>query len=117
MDENTDFPGMAVNQVFKKNTTSDAEFSESQQVFGIKRTQYNGASFVFPMVTETQKTALEIFFNKTDIVVPYCMLVWEDDLDIQRPLYVVNTGLPEFKRVEMRSGLLWTFSLEIREVF
>jgi len=117
MDENTDFPGMSVNQVIARDTTSDAEFSESGQVFGIKRTQYNEVSFNFPSVTDTQRKAVDIFFDKTDIVTPYCMLVWEDDLDIQRPLYVVNKNLPEWKRVETISGLMWMFSLEIREVF
>lgn len=117
MDENTDFPGMSVNQVFMRETTSDAEFSKSMQVYGVKRTQYHGASFNFPYVTEAQKSTLDIFFNKTDIVNPYCMLVWESDLDVQRPLYVVNKNLPEWKRVETFSGLMWTFNLEIQEVF
>jgi hypothetical protein len=117
MDENVDFPGMSVNQVFKRMTTSDPEFTTSQQVFALKRIQYNGANFNFPFVTETQKTTLDTFFDKTDIVFPYCMLVWESSLDIQRPLYVVNTTLPEWKRIETISGLMWSTTLEIIEVF
>ena len=117
MDENTVFPGMSVNQVFTLETTSDPQFSESMQLFGIKRVQYYGVSFNFPIVTETQKEIVETFFNKTDVVTPYCMLPWESSLDIQRPLYVANKSLPEIKRVEERSSLNWTFNLEIIETF
>ena len=117
LDENYDFPGMSVNQIFKRETTSEPAFTTSQQIIGLKRTQYNGASFNFPLVTEAEKTTIDTFFNKSDIVIPFCMFVWEDSLSIQRPLYVVNTKLPEWKRVEMASEVLWTFSQEIVEVF
>ena len=117
MDENVDFPGMNVNQVFTRNTTSEVDFSPSGQAYGIQRTQYNTASFSYPNATETQKTNLDIFFNKTDIVTPYCMIVWENNLDVQRPLYVVNTSLPEWQRVEQTGGVVWRFNMAIREVF
>lgn len=117
LDEKTVFPGMSVNQVFKRESTSDPEFNMSNQIYGIKRTQYNGASFNFPIVSETQKTTLDSFFNQADLVLPYCMFVWENDTSVQIPLYVANAKLPEWKRVETMSGLNWTFNLEIREVF
>ena len=117
MDENIVFPGMSVNQTFTRQTTSEPEFSESNQVYGIKRVQYNVANFVSPVVTESEKTTIDSFFNQVDLVTPYCMLVWENSLDVQRPLYVVNLKLPEWKRIETQSGLLWTFNMEIREVF
>jgi hypothetical protein len=117
MDEATVFPGMSVNQVFMRNTTSETQFSTSGQAYGLKRLQYNMVSFNFPAVTETQKTTLDTFYDKTDIVTPYCMLVWESSLDVQRPLYVINTNLPEWTRIEGLGGVMWTYNQEIREVF
>jgi hypothetical protein len=117
MDEDTVFPGMSVNQVFKNNTTANQEFSVSGQVYGLKNLQYNVVSFSFPTVTNTEKIALEEFFNEVDIINPYCMMVWESSLDVQRPIYVVNNRLPEWRRIENQAGLGWAFNLEIREVF
>ncbi len=117
LDKSVTFPGMSVNQVFKKNTTSEAAFSTSGAAYGIERTRYNSASFTFPMVTQTEKESMEDFFYNSDLVNPYLLFVWENSLDIQRPLYVVNSSLPEFTRVETLEGILWSFQNEIREVF
>ena len=117
MDEGLVMPGMSVNQVFKIATNSKPTFSTSGQAYGLKRLQFNGASFNFPSVEDSEKKDIEKFYYKTDIITPYMMLVWENDLDIQKPLYVVNIKMPEFTRVEMQSGLAWTFDAEIREVY
>ena len=60
---------------------------------------------------------MDTFFDKVDIVTPYMMLVWEESLSKQKPMYVVNTSLPEWPRVEQTSGVMWTTSHEIRESF
>ena len=117
LDEATTFPGMSVNQVFKRNTTSKTAFSESGQAYGLKRLQYDSASFNYPAVTESDKEIVDTFFDVVDIVTPYMMLVWEESLDTQKPMYVVNTSLPEWPRVEQTSGVMWTTSHEIRESF
>ena len=117
MDEKTVFPGMAVNQVFKRNTTSETAFSVSGQAYGLKRLQYNEAAFTFPVVTETEKSTIDTFFDTVDTTTPFMLLVWEDSLDVQRPLYVVNTTLPEWKRSETIAGITWTFNHSIQEVF
>ena len=117
LDEETIFPGMAINQNFKRNTTSEAFFSESGQAYGLKRLQYDTASFNYPSVTETQRTTVDEFFYEVDTVVPYMMLPWENDLDIQEPLHVINLSLPEWPRNEQRAGLLWSTNHEIRRVY
>ena len=116
LDESVTFPGMSVNQVFKRNTTSEPAFSVSGQAYGLKRLQYNEAAFTFSSVTKAEKTLINKFFDKTDTVTPHCVLVWENSLDVQKPLYVVNTTLPEWKRVETNGGVLWAFNNSIREV-
>ena len=117
MDEALVMPGMSVNQVFKIDTNSVQTYSTSGQVYGLKRLQYNGVSFNFPSVEDSDKKDIEEFYYKTDIITPYMMMVWEKSLSIQKPLYVVNISMPEFTRVEMQSSLIWTFDSEIREVF
>lgn len=117
MDEELVMPGMSVNQIFTSNTNSKPITSTSGQTYGIKRLKFNGAAFNFPIVTETQKTAIDKFYYNVDIVEPYMCMVWEDSLDVQRPLYVVNTTLPEWGRVEVQGGLNWTYSNEIKETY
>ncbi len=117
LDEATTFPGMLVNQGFPRSTTSEASFSDSGQAYGLKRLQFNTNSFTFPDVEETEKEIIDTFYDKIDIVTPFMLIVWENDLDIQRPVYAISLTLPEWRRVETRSGLSWTFNATIREVF
>jgi len=117
LDESTDFPGMAVNQTFPRQSTSETTFSTSGQAYGLKRLQYNGVTASFPSITQDQRETYDTFFDKVDLVTPYMMLVWESSLDKQRPIYVINTNLPEWPRVEGAGGILWRANMEVREVF
>jgi len=115
-DESLDMPGMSVNQTFPIVSNSTVMFSTSGQAYGLKKLQINTASFNFPVITTAQKKEMEVFYYNTDLINPYMILVWENSLDVQRPLYAVTTKLPEFYRVEVSGGVAWTCSKEIREV-
>ena len=116
LDEAITFPGMAVNHVIKMNTTSEASFSDSGQAYGLKRVKYNSLAISYPAETNAQRKTVENFFYEVDVVTPYMMLLWESNLDTQRPLYMINTGLPEFQRAENATGVIWSSSHEVREV-
>jgi hypothetical protein len=118
LDEKYDFPGMSVNQIFTKGTTSQTSFSESGQAYGYKKLQFNGFAFSLPSLTDAQKVLISEFYRKVDITTPYMLIPWENSLDVQRPIYAINVSTPEFQRIEGASnGVMWRFNMEIREVY
>jgi len=93
-------------------TNSKVYENETGQIYTDKRTQMYGATVKFPIITETQRQSIKTMFTRVDITEPFFLLIWEDDLDVEPPLYARLTNEPAFKKLD---NLLWTLDFSFRE--
>jgi hypothetical protein len=106
-------PVMVTDQTIPRVSNSETDFSVMGQVYGDKRIRYKTAAINFPYVSDTQLTALDTIFEDFDITDPLILIFWEDDLDIEAPLYCILTKGHEPKLAGPNGG--WTLSLSFRE--
>jgi len=95
---NKSLPGIAPTAELPITSNSVVEQSLSGQVFSDKRTQLKGANVSFPVINETERQTLKTFFATVDKTEPFYLLVWENDLDIEPPLYCTLTSDLEIKK-------------------
>jgi hypothetical protein len=114
--EYLDMPGIDPASVIVKNSNSVAEKSVSGQLYADVRLKYKAASFTLPNVTEAQRTEINAFWDTVDIARPFTVLFWENDLDVEPPLYCALTSELEWNK-QAQNGLLWVLGLEIEESF
>ena len=115
-------PGMDISGIsIPKNSTSLAQESYAGQTYGDTRLKYRTASFNFSGVSTTDKVNLESFFYTVDIITPFILLVWENDLTIQSPIYCrltdANFAGQNWQKEDSNGGYLWTIPMDIKEVF
>lgn len=108
-------PGMETGQAIPINSTSVSSKSFSGQIYGDKRIFLKSAKITLPIIEQAEKVLIDAFFEYVDIVTPFVLLIWEDDLDVEAPIYCALTKPLEWSRVQ-GSGLLWSLSLEFEEV-
>jgi len=111
-----DMPGINPDGVLLKNSNSVAVKSIGGQLYSDVRLKYKAASFTFPGITEAQRTLINAFWDTVDISIPFIMLIWEDDLDVEPPLYCALTESLEWAKQAQR-GVLWTLTLSFEECF
>lgn len=114
--ESLDMPGMNLDQSIFRKSTATARKSNSGQLYGEKRLKYKTASISFSDVTNTKKEEINTFFDYVDLSEPFILIMWEDNLDIEPPIYVNLTKDIEYNRMTYQ-GLLWQFTLNIEECF
>lgn len=107
-------PGMNPGMITPIRSSAEAVKSPTGQLYGEKRIQLRGAEFVFTEMSDTEKKNFETFIEAVDLVTPFVLLVWEDDLDVQPPVYCALTEIPGSARSPVR-GLRWNMSLKVEE--
>lgn len=98
-------------------TTSVAFTSITGQVYGDEGVIVRVPGFQFPLVTETQRQALLTMWGAVHNITPFVLVVWEDSLTVEGPLYcrLDQDSLPfELAR---EAGVMWSTTLKFREVF
>ena len=105
--EALEMPGFNPDAIIIKNSNSVATKSISGQLYGDVRLKYKAASFTFPSVTDTERGEINTFFDAGDVVIPFIMLFWENDLDVEPPLYCALTKELEWQKQAQR-GTLWS---------
>ncbi|MGD8305206.1 MAG: hypothetical protein PVF17_01005 [Ignavibacteria bacterium] len=97
--------------------TSNAEVTKtpSGQAYGDRRVRLKGGGVTFPTITETQRQSMLDFFDYVDLTLPFLVLFWENDLDVEPPLYAQLTNSLEITK-NNQAGLTWTLTLEFEEV-
>lgn len=117
MGEKLVMPPMAKDQEIPKATTNKSTTNKTGQIFyniGYSRKE---AIVNFQSVSWEKKTEIENMFDNASNAKPVIMVLWEDRIDLQRPLYVnINNETAEFQRTENKINP-WGFSFEFREVF
>ena len=112
--EKLTMPGMDGAQVLPKKSNSVATKSISGQLYGDVRLKYKSAEVMFPLITETQRTAINKFFDTVDVVRPFILLIWENNLDVEPLIYCALTEELTWTKLA-QSAVNWTLSLTFEE--
>ena len=99
-------------------TNSSATKSPSGQLYGDKRITYDApAGFTFDNVSEANRLLINAWFNEIHNVKPFSLIVWENDLDIQLPVWVncINEKINWQKN--KGQGVRWNMELGFEECF
>jgi len=114
--ERLEMPGMNPGQIVTRKTTANASKSASGQLYGSKRLKPKSVKIGFTDFDQDKKEEIETFIDYCDIIFPFIVLIWENDLDVEAPIFMSLNDLPEIKR-STDEGLLWTTSIELEECF
>jgi hypothetical protein len=103
----------------KVNTASTSEVAESVggQAYGDVGYFYQLGDVSFPIIEDSEKLTIENLFRLTDKYTPVILLIWENDLTVQPPIYSRITTDMQFTRVEGVSGRKWSLNFSFKEVF
>lgn len=117
LSEDLIMPGMDTGQIISKKTNSRATKSIGGQLYGDRLLDFKAAQINLPDIEESKRTEINTFFDTVDITRPFILLIWEDDLDIEPPIYCALTEEIEWNKQPLAGGLLWTMSLNFEEAF
>jgi len=114
--EKLEMPGMNPGQIVTKKTTANASKSATGQLYGSKRLRPKAVKIGFTDFEQDKKEEIETFLDYCDIVHPFIVLIWENDLDVEAPVFMSLNEMPEMKR-STDDGLLWITELDMEECF
>lgn len=109
-------PGFNRGVIMPNKSNSISQKSTSGQLYGDRRLNYKSADVVFSGVTETERQEIKAFWNTVDVVQPFILMIWEDDLDVEEPIYCSLAKELEWNKLDI-FGLLWSLNLSFEEVF
>jgi len=93
-------------------------FTRSNQVRGTKKFSYYDLSFKLSYLTEAKRQDLMTVWNEHHNVEPLILLLWENSLDVQAPIYGVINQRSSFNFKKLKEeGLGFSTSFSFREVF
>lgn len=98
-------------------STSDVSESTGLQVYGDPGIFYQYGNVNFPVIEDDDKILMDTMFQTMDKYIPYILLIWENDLTSQPPLYVRNTNDFTFKRVPDLVGKRWSLTFSFKQCF
>ncbi len=107
-------PGMQVSKIVAEKTNSTYSKNPGGQLFSNPRVQLKYAEIPFVDVSDEDRTNIERFNNTCDIHTPFVMLIWEDDLDIEPPIYCNLTESIQFTKGNT-DHISWDFVLKCEE--
>jgi len=96
----------------KSNSTSSK--SISGQLYGNRILQYKAAEFTASNVNETDRQLIKTFWSYVDVVKPFWVLIWQDDLTVEPPLYCNLTDPPSMVKVA-EYGNVWNLAFKIEQ--
>lgn len=112
-----DMPPMIRNQKLPKLTSSTSQKSVNGQLYGDRRLMYRTGSIQFAQaIPHTYKTNIDTFFSTVETIKPFILIVWEESMDKESPMYCCLTKQLEWSRYGS-DGLLWDLSIEVEECF
>jgi len=101
---------------FNNDSNSSTSKSTSGQMYGNRQLQYKSAKFVLSDIDATKRTLIKSFWNSVDIVKPFWLIIWEDSLTVEDPIYCVLTKSLSWSRA-VANGNLWSVAIEIEEIY
>jgi hypothetical protein len=110
------WPAANLDSIRSLNTNSTASKSVSMQLYGDKKTNFSGFEISFDSVTNAQKILLEAMFRDVDIIKPFILLFWENNLDVEPPLYC--NFIQGFSwTLSSDYSVLWSFTATFEQCF
>jgi hypothetical protein len=107
-------PGLSPDMIIPKSSNASVTKSPSGQSFADERVRLKSGRVTFPMMTDTQKNEVDTMFDTIDLVRAFVVIFFENDLDVEVPLYCALTTSPEFARNPI-NGVTWTVGFEFEE--
>lgn len=98
-------------------TTTLVDTSRTGQPYGDEGYKYRRFGVAYPSISEAERAAILEMWYEVENSKPIFLLLWEDSLDVEKPMYGrINQQEISFKR-SVQSGLLWETEIEFLEVF
>jgi len=111
--ESLELPQMMPEMEIPTTTTSDTSSSLSGQRYGDRRAQLKTASIKCPSIDNDNRSNINMWFNTVDIIDPFWLIVWEDDLWAEYPIYCALTKGLQWKK--LTTGQDWSLEFEFLE--
>ena len=111
-----DMPGWNPGATITRKSNAITQKSSTGQLYGSKRIKPKSAKFSFAQIEQTDKELIDEMFDYCDITTPFIILIWENDLDVEAPLFASLVELPEWNKTT-DYGLLWSTEMNIEECF
>lgn len=100
-----------------RRTTSRSPLSPSGQEYGDEGYRYLNPGFSFPHISKAQYEAINEMWDVVENIKPVILIVWEDSLDVQGPIYCkIDQEELDWKKND-EAGLSWSLKIYFREVF
>ena len=110
-------PNMGKSQKLNTTSTSDVAESVGGQSYGDPGYFYLSGDITFPVIEDSEKLIIENLFRLTDKYIPVILLIWENDLVVQPPIYSRITNDMQFTRVDGLVGRRWSLAFSFKETF
>ena len=117
LDTGTEFPYMSKTQKIPTASTATVTESPTGQVFGDEGIFYRYGTINFPIVENSDKKIIDTLFRAVDKFRPILVVVWEDDIDLESPIYSRFTTDLDWTRAEDSSGLKYSLAVGFKEQF
>jgi len=110
-------PPIAPDPEIPYGTTTRVSTSITGQPYADKGYKFRQLKVHYPMISESERAQIKSMWNEVENDKPVFLLLWEDSLDIERPLYCrINQAEIPFKRSPERA-LMWETEIEFLEAF
>lgn len=115
--ESLAMPPMLRNQKLPKTTTSTSQKSKRGQLYGNRELIVRTANINFAQaIADSYKTNIDTFFEAVETIKPFIMLVWENSLDVEPPMYCNLTKNLEWSRAK-GEDVTWNLTIDVEECF
>lgn len=102
--------------VLDYDTNSTVSKSISGQAYSNRQLDFKKAKFVLSDITPATRILLKAFWDHVNIVKPWWLIIWEESLTTEPPIYNLLTKPMSWNKVATEGGL-WTVGIEIEETF
>ena len=117
LDNGVTFPYMSKTQKIPTASTATVTEGPTGQVFGDEGIFFRYGTINFPIVENSDKKIIDTLFRAVDKFRPILIAIWEDDLDLESPIYSRFTTDLDWTRVEDLSGLKYSLAVGFKEQF
>lgn len=114
--DSVQMPYMSKTQKIPTASTGTTQVSLTGQIYGDKGYTYQYGNISFPVIEDSEKTAIDSQFRIIEKTTPFILLIWENDLAYQLPIYSILTTDLDWARVENLPSRRWSLNFGFREV-
>lgn len=98
-------------------TTTTVTLAASGQSFADLGQVYLKPAFSFPLITSAERALVEAMWRAVERHTPVFLVVWEDSLTVQRPIYCRIQEDELSLRKASEAGVMWSLDLSFEEAF